>query len=48
MKQKQTDEDVIIALYTEYERRKALKRVKLRVLFNDNMKKRKWYEFWKL
>jgi hypothetical protein len=49
MKQKQlTDEEIIIAIYKAYEQRKALQRVKLRVLFDDNMKKRKWYEFWKL
>jgi hypothetical protein len=49
MKQKPlTDEDIIIAIYAAYEQRKALRRVKLRVLFNNDIRKRKWYEFWKL
>jgi hypothetical protein len=47
MKTKQTDEDTIIAIYIAYERRKALRRVNLQVLFNDDIKKRKWYQFWK-
>lgn len=48
MKQKPTDEDLIVAIYQAYERRKALRRVTLRVLFNEDVKTRKWYEFWKL
>ena len=47
MKTKLTDEDVIIAIYVAYEHRKALRQVKFWTLFDNGVRKRKWYQFWK-
>jgi hypothetical protein len=43
---KKTNDEIIIAIYQAFEHRKALKRVKLQVLFNTEIKK--WYQFWKI
>ena len=42
------DGETIEALYESYQQRKAAKRVKLSLLFNNNLLVPiKWYQFWK-
>jgi hypothetical protein len=42
----QSTEKAIVSIYQSFEKRKALKKVKLSVLLG--YKNVKWYEFWKL
>ena len=44
---KKSDDDLIIAIYTDFEKRKAYKRVRFKALFPPENNK-KWYQFWKL
>lgn len=46
MKKKQKDS--VNEIYRDYERRKAMRKVNLKALLNDeSLPKRKWYSFWK-
>jgi hypothetical protein len=44
---KKSDDEIIVDIYIDYEKRKALKRVKLKILFPLENRKKKWYQFWK-
>jgi hypothetical protein len=41
-----SDLNAVISIYREFEKRKALKKVKLSVLLG--YKNKKWFEFWKI